>query len=138
MFALPIFMPRFKSINFHQNIPKISCFCKKMPNLFVLGAPPPGPQNIALIANFWLRAWCFYCCYVILCKLILRLAGVCGFPKAALSLNKFAYPWLRTSFKPDFTQTLSLFLTQTPKVNQRINKNGKLANKHPLFSRLFC
>ena len=36
---------------------------------------------------------CFYCCYVILCKLILWLASVYDFPQAALSLNSFAYPW---------------------------------------------
>ena len=35
---------------------------------------------------------CFYCCFVILCKLILRLAGVYGFPRAVLFLNNFADP----------------------------------------------
>ena len=32
-------------------------------------------------------------CYIILCKLILRLAGVCGFPQEALSLNNFVWFW---------------------------------------------
>ena len=82
MFALPIFTPRFKSINFYQNIPKIKLFLQKNAKFFCAG-------------NFWLRAWCFNCCYVILCKLILRLAGVYGFPQAALSLNKFAHPCSR-------------------------------------------
>ena len=40
------------------------------------------------------QSLCFYRCYIILCKLILRLAGVYGFPQAALSLNNFAHPWL--------------------------------------------
>ena len=70
-----------------------------MQNFFVLGAPPPDshprPRKHLPIANFWLHAWCFNCCYVILCKLILRLAGVYGFPQAALSLNKFAHPCSR-------------------------------------------
>ena len=71
MFALPISMPRFQRINFYQNIPKI----KLAPRLQQrLGVSPPGPQNMPHIANFWLRSWCFYCCYVISCKLILRLA----------------------------------------------------------------
>ena len=59
MFALPISMPRLKSINFYQNIPKIKlppCLQRR------LGVSPPGPQNIPHIANFWLRTWCFYCC----------------------------------------------------------------------------
>ena len=95
MFALPNFMPRCKSINLFQNILKISCFCKKIQHFFVLGAPPPDRRAscIPRIANFWLHAGCFYCWYVILCKLILRLDGVYGFPQAALSWNKFAHPW---------------------------------------------
>ena len=52
----------------------------------------PNPQTHPPIANFWLRARCLNRCYVILCKLILRLAGVYGFPQAAFSLNKFAHP----------------------------------------------
>ena len=105
MFALPISMPRFKSINFYQNIPKIKLFLQKIAKFFMcwrlrprplflqrLGALLPGPQNIPAIANFWLRVWCFHCCYVILCKLILWLAGVYGFPQVAIFLNKFAHP----------------------------------------------
>ena len=111
-------MPRIKSIKFQQNIPKIKLFLQTMQNLLCaegsapkppclqrLGALLPDPQlsaaggfdlrppNTAPLANFWLRVWCFYCCYIILWKLILRLAGVCGFPQAALSLTKFAHPW---------------------------------------------
>ena len=121
MFALPIFMLRFESINFYQNIPKIKlflqkkmqlnakkCKCKKKeppdprassdwglcpqtPSLRRLETSPSGLQSIPP-TYFFLRAWCFYCGYVILCKLILRLAGVYSFPQAALSLDKFAYP----------------------------------------------
>ena len=35
MFALPISMPRFKSINFYQNIPKIKLFLQKNAQVFV-------------------------------------------------------------------------------------------------------
>ena len=53
MFAVPIFMQRFKSINFYQNIPKIKLFLQKNAKFFVLGAPPqdplPGSQNISLL-----------------------------------------------------------------------------------------
>ena len=38
------------------------------------------------------QSLCFYCCCVILCKLILRLARVYDFRQAALSLNNFAQP----------------------------------------------
>ena len=60
--------------------------------LWRLGVCLQAPKT-ASRANFYLRAWCFCCCYVILCKLILRLASVCGFPQTALSLNKFAHLW---------------------------------------------
>ena len=41
-FALPISMPRFKSISFYQNSPKMKLFLKKkMQNCQELGAPPP-------------------------------------------------------------------------------------------------
>ena len=66
------------------------------PCLQRLGALPQTPNTHSHITNFWLRARCFYCCYVILCKLILRLAGVYGFPQGGVSLNKFAHPL----FKP--------------------------------------
>ena len=104
MFALPISMSRFKSINFYQNIPKI-----KLKNAIVLvcwglllhfpvppaaGGLAPRPPKQPPIANFWLRTRCFYCCYVIWCKLILLLASVSGFAQVALALNKFAHPWL--------------------------------------------
>ena len=92
MFALPIFMPRFKSINFYQSIPKTKLFLQKNEEFFCTEGSTPRPPKHFPIANFWLRAWCFYCCYVILCKPIMRLAGVYGFPQAAFSLNKFAHP----------------------------------------------
>ena len=54
-FALPISMPRFKSIIFYQYSPKIKLFLKKMQNFQALGAPPPDPQTQPpAIANFWL------------------------------------------------------------------------------------
>ena len=44
MFALPISMPRFKSINFYQKKPKIKLFSeKKMQNFWALGAQTPEP-----------------------------------------------------------------------------------------------
>ena len=43
MFALPISKPRFKSINFNQNSPKMKLFLQKMQNFRALGAPPPDP-----------------------------------------------------------------------------------------------
>ena len=42
--ALPISMPRFKSIIFHQYSPEIKLFFKKMQNFQALGAPPPNPR----------------------------------------------------------------------------------------------
>ena len=96
-------MPRFKSINFYQNIPKIKLFLQKNANFFVywgLRPQPPAAEGFAPRpskhppnTNFGLRAWYFYCYYVILCELILRLADVHGFPQATLSWNKFAHPW---------------------------------------------
>ena len=77
----------------------------------VLGALPSDPRDFSgwgvcsqnpktsLIVNFWLRAWCFYCYTVILCKLILRLAAGYGFAQVALSLNKFAHPWNKIMLK---------------------------------------
>ena len=64
MFALPISMPRFKSIIFYQNWSKIKLFLQKMQNFRALktkALPPAGegfaprPPKIAPIANFWLR-----------------------------------------------------------------------------------
>ena len=109
MFALLISMPRFESINFYQNIPKIKLFLQKNENFLVcwglrsqtpclqeLGASPPDPQNIPPLRISDYAPDVFVCCfYVILCKLILRLAGVYGFPRAAPSLNKFAHPCSR-------------------------------------------
>ena len=92
MFALPISMPRFKSINFYHNIPKTKLFFAKFVCVLGAGLRLQASKTPTPIANFWLRAWCFDCCYVVLCKLILQLAGVYGFPEAALSLNKFAHP----------------------------------------------
>ena len=75
-----------------------------MQSFFAAGGSAPRPPKHFPIANFWLRAWCFYCCYVTLCKPILRLAGVYGFPQAALSLNKFAHP--RSKAKKLFSSEL--------------------------------
>ena len=44
MFALPISKPRFKSIIFNQNSPKMKLFLQKMQNFRALGAPPPDPR----------------------------------------------------------------------------------------------
>ena len=45
MFALPISMPRFKNINFYQNIPKVKLFLQKNAKFFlVLVASPPDPR----------------------------------------------------------------------------------------------
>ena len=80
MFALPISKPRFKSVNFYQNIPKIKLFLQKNAIFFVwwglrpqnpvpseAGALPldsqppaaggfaPRPPKHPLISNFWLR-----------------------------------------------------------------------------------
>ena len=101
MSALPMFMPRFKSINCYQNIPKIKLLLQKNAKFFsglclrpqlpaAEGFAPRPPQHPS-ITNFGLRAWYFNCCYVILCQLILLRADVYGFPQAALSLNKFAH-----------------------------------------------
>ena len=46
VFALLIFMPRFNTINFYQNKPKIKLFLpKKMQNFRALAAPPPHLRN---------------------------------------------------------------------------------------------
>ena len=120
MFALLISKPRFKSINFYQNIPKIMLFLEKNAKYLVCWGlspqtlclqqlvallphpqPPaaegfaPRPPKHPPIANLCLRTWWFYCCYVILCKLILQLAGVYGFPQAFFPWNKFAHPCIR-------------------------------------------
>ena len=117
IFSLQISMPRLKCINFYQNSLKLGYFCQKMQNLLCFGGSAARPRSSRgwrfcsqtpafggreflsqapkkpPIANFWLRTWCFYFCYVILCKLILNIAGVFGFPQAALSLKNFAHPW---------------------------------------------
>ena len=43
MFALPISKPRFKSIIFNQNSPKIKLFLQKYANFSSAGAPPSDP-----------------------------------------------------------------------------------------------
>ena len=66
MFALPIFMPRFKSINFYQNSPKTKLHLQ---NIRALEARRPDirtsggwglrsqtPKTAPPIANNWLRA----------------------------------------------------------------------------------
>ena len=76
-----------------------------------MGALPPDPKT-SPIAIFGRRAWCFYCCYVVLFKLILQLAGVYGFPPAALSLNKLPTPGLDSSsrlLRDNIIQTQYLF-----------------------------
>ena len=52
-------MPRFNSIKFYQNRPKIKLvFVKNRQNFRALGAPPQTPETASLpIADFWLRAW---------------------------------------------------------------------------------
>ena len=37
-------MPRFESINFNQNIPKIKLFLQKMQKFLCVGARPPDPH----------------------------------------------------------------------------------------------
>ena len=108
MFALPISMPCFKNINFLSKIPKIKLFLQKNANFFVcwvlrpqtLVPPAAGPRPSA--SGGW--GLSFFCCsYVILHKLILRLAGNYGFPQAALSLSKFVHPL------PNIIENLLLF-----------------------------
>ena len=96
----------------------LSDFCKLQYATFLCaGFPPPD----ILVSSGWelchrlpkqsphckllATRLVFFCLYFILCKLILRLAGIYGFPKAALSLNNFSHPcnrWLRflTMFFP--------------------------------------
>ena len=56
-------MPRFKSIIFYQNSPKIKLFLKKIQNFQALRAPPPDPPNSPPIANFWLCDWQLFTVY---------------------------------------------------------------------------
>ena len=56
MFALPISMPRFKSIILYYNSPKIKLFLQKNAKFSSDGARPPDPQNSPPIVDFWLRA----------------------------------------------------------------------------------
>ena len=57
--------------------------------------PPKQPHHCEFLATR--PVFLLLLRYAILCKLILRLAGVYGFPQAALSLNKFAHLWDRAS-----------------------------------------
>ena len=66
--------------------------CAQTPSLWRMEASPPGPQNSSSHCEFLAKAWCFYWCYDILFKLILRLDVVCGFPQVALSLITFGHP----------------------------------------------
>ena len=55
VFAPQISMPRFNSINFYQNRPKIKLFCQKIQNFLALGAPPKKTETVPPpIAGFWL------------------------------------------------------------------------------------
>ena len=50
-FAMLIFMPRFKSITFYQNRPKIKLFLQKKQQNF------KTPETAPPTADFWLSAW---------------------------------------------------------------------------------
>ena len=52
VFALLISMPRFKSIYFYPNTPKLSNFLKKYKNCRTLGASSPDPRNSSRVADF--------------------------------------------------------------------------------------
>ena len=58
MFALQIAMPRFKSVIFYQNSPKIKLFFQKDAKFLitVCNLQTTDPQSSFLIANFWQRA----------------------------------------------------------------------------------
>ena len=136
------FHATFWSIYFYQNIPKINSFLQKNAKFCVCwelrpqtlvppaaegffprppasggcGLCPQASQNGSPIVHFWLRAKCFYCCHVILCKLILRLADVYGFPQAVFCLNKFAHTchrqrvkWFQVSFVSSFCKLWAMF-----------------------------
>ena len=95
MFAQPISMPRFKSINFYLKTPKIKLqyFCKKMQNCLCAGGSFPRlpclgklgalPSKHPLLYNFGYAPGVFIAVMLFLCKLILRLADVYGFPQTA-------------------------------------------------------
>ena len=98
----------FKALIFIKLGLKLSYFCKKMQNyLCAAGGFTPRPPATCSwglcskafktppITKFWLRAWCFYCCYVILCKLILRLARVYGFSTSGSFFEQVCNPWRR-------------------------------------------
>ena len=53
MFALPIFMPHFKSIYSYQNIPKIMLFLFKNANIFCAGGSSSPPRHPALRRLLW-------------------------------------------------------------------------------------
>ena len=60
MFCTANFMPaHFKSINFHQNKPKIDYFSKNTKFLSAGGSAPRPPK--LPIADFWLRARIYSC-----------------------------------------------------------------------------
>ena len=111
MFAIPISMQRFKSINFYQNIPKLSYFCEKKSKIFCvlrgpppnprassgwglcpqtpilrqLGASPPGSQKgRSPLRNSGFGPGVFIAAILLVCALILRFAGVYVFSQAAL------------------------------------------------------
>ena len=58
IFALLIFMPHFKSINFYQNKPKIKLILEKIQNFreLELHLQTPKTDPLPLTAYFWIRA----------------------------------------------------------------------------------
>ena len=55
-FALPISMPRFKSITLYQNISKIKLFLQKNAKFSSAGKSAPRPPKQPSFVDFWLRA----------------------------------------------------------------------------------
>ena len=94
MFALPISKPRFKSINFQPNSPKMKLFLQKNAKFSSAGGLPPNPQPPAAggeapktappIVNFWLRA----------CLAYLKSYGL----PFSISCNKF-FPYFSVEMK---------------------------------------
>ena len=58
-FALLIFMPRFDSINFYQNRPRIRLFFQKNKIFERWWLRPQTPATVLPIAEFCLRTWLY-------------------------------------------------------------------------------